>query len=112
MSRQSQPCHSMPVAASGAVTEHRFVTHAGAQAGAAANTLGISRFTVADKETMTVDTLGTSVMEAGGAINPGGLIETDANGKGVAKAAGPSVARAVQAASGDGEFIEVFLLPN
>lgn len=112
MSRQSQPCHAMSVTASGAVTEARFVTHAGAQAGAAANTLGVARFSAQDKENVTVDTLGTSIMEAGGAISAGGLIETDASGRGVAKASGPSVARARQAATLAGDMIEVFLLPN
>lgn len=112
MSRQNQPCCPLSVTASGAVTEARFVTHAGAQAGAAANTLGVARFTAADKEAVTVDHLGTAIVETGGAIAAGGAIETDANGKAVAKAAGPAVARALQAAGGAGEFIEVTLIPN
>ena len=109
---QSIPAQTLSTKATGAVAKRRFVTATGAQAGAAANTLGVSRYDVADGEEVPVDTLGTTEVEAGGAIAAGGAVETDANGKAVAQAAGPVVARALEPAAADGDIVEVFLIPN
>ena len=114
MGKQSLPLLSLPVTASGAIAASRFVTPAGAQAGAGVNTLGVSRFDALDTETLTVDVIGTAIIETGGAIAAGGLIESDAAGKAIAKAAGVAAARALpgQSAAGAGEFIEALLLAN
>jgi len=113
MSRQSQPLLPLSVTAAGAIAANRFVTPALAQAGAAANTLGVSQYAAdAAGDVIPVTALGTEVVETGGIIAAGGLIETDADGKAVAKAAGPGVARAMEASGGAGEFIEVVLIPN
>jgi hypothetical protein len=45
-------------------------------------------------------------------IAAGGEIEVGADGKGVAKAAGVTVARALDAAAADGDVIRVVLIPN
>lgn len=113
MSKQSQPILNLSTVAAGAIGEARFVGVDNAQAGAAANTLGVAGFAADGAgEVIPVTALGTAVVEAGGIIAAGGPVETDANGKAVAKAAGPTVARALQAAGADGDFIEVMLIPN
>lgn len=115
MSRQSQPLLLLTLIAIGAVAEFRFVGTDSGQAGAAANTLGVSQFAAdAAGEAFPVVALGTAVVETGGAIAAGGLIETDASGRAVAKNLGITVARALpgQSSAGAGEFIEVVLIPN
>lgn len=109
---QSAPSQTLPIRATTAIEKRRFVTAAGAQAGAAANTLGVSMYGVANDEDVPVHNLGTAEVEAGGPIAVDGAIETDANGKAVAHAAGPVVARALEAANADGDVIEVVLIPN
>lgn len=109
---QSIPAQTLSVKSTGAITKRRFVTAAGAQAGAAANTLGVSRYSVVAGEEVPVDNLGTTEVEAGGAIAAGAAIQTDANGKAILKAAGPTVARSLEAAAADGDIIEVVLIPN
>lgn len=114
MSKQSIPVLTLTVAAAGVIAAHRFVTPAGAQAGADANTLGVSRVAAAAAgEKIPVDVLGTTIVEAGAAIAAGATLETDATGRAVTWAtAGGKVGIALEAAAGAGEFIEVLLIPN
>lgn len=114
MGKQSLPLLSQPVTASGAIAASRFVTPTGAQAGVGVNSLGVSRFDAGDTETVTVDVIGTAIIETGGAVTAGGLIESDASGRAIAKTTGVAVARALpgQSAAGEGEFIEALLLAN
>ncbi|WP_310601198.1 DUF2190 family protein [Desulfobulbus sp.] len=114
MSRQSQPLLALSLTATGVINEYRFVSTTVAQAGAAANTFGVARMAAAIGDTIPVDTVGTAVVESGAAIAAGALVETDANGRAVTKAAGPAVARVLpgQAATAAGQFIEVLLIPN
>lgn len=103
---------ALSIAATATVVANRFVTVAGAQAGAAANTLGVANYGVATGEIFPVSVMGTAMVEAGAVIALGAAIETDAAGKAVTKSAGPTVGRALQAASGDGKLIQVLLIPN
>lgn len=113
MSGQFNPILALSILSAGALVAERFVTHAGAQAGAAVNTLGVARAKAdAIGEAVPVDVLGTAIVESGGAIAVGAALETDATGRAVTKAAGPTVARALRAAAGAGERIEVLLIPN
>ncbi len=113
MSKQSIPLLTLTIAASGAIAASRFVTPAGAQAGADANTLGVSRNAAADAEKFSIDVLGTAVVEAGAAIAVGATLKSDANGKAITWAvSGAKVAIALEAAGGAGEFIEAMLIPN
>jgi len=112
MSMQAISIFTLSVVAAGAITKHRFVTHGNTQAGAAANTLGVARTAAAPNEGLTVDVIGTAVVEAGAAIAAGAAIETDATGRAVTKAAGVTVGRALQAATAAGDFIEVLLIQN
>lgn len=113
MPRQAIPILSLTGNSAGVIAVHRAVTHADAQAGAAANTKGIAREAVAAAgKDFCVDVLGTAIAEAGAAVAKGVALETDANGKLVTKAAGPTVARSLEAAAADGSLFEVLLIPN
>lgn len=113
MSKQSIPLLTLTRKLTGTVAQHRFVTPAGAQAGADANTLGASRVAGVSGDSASIDALGTTVVEAGAAIADGATLKSDANGKAITWAAsGAKVAVALEAAGGAGEFIEVLLIPN
>jgi hypothetical protein len=112
MSMQSISILTLSLIAAGAIAKHRFVTHAKAQAGAAANTLGVAKHDAVLNDGLTVDVIGTAIVEAGAAIADGAEIETDASGRAITKAAGVTTARALQAAAAAGDFIEVLLIQN
>ena len=111
--KQCIPLLTLTVVAAGTIAAHRFVTAAGAQAGADANTLGVARTEAVAADKIPVDVLGTAIVESGAAIAAGATLETDASGRGITWAtSGGKVGIALEAASGAGEFIEVLLLPN
>lgn len=113
MSAQSIPLLCLTLAATGTIAAHRFVTPAGAQAGADANTLGVARVAAVSGDQIPVDVLGTAVVEAGAAISAGATLKSDASGKAVTWAtSGAKIGLALQAASGAGVLIEVLLIPN
>jgi len=112
MSQQSIPALTLSLTATGTITSRRFVTVAGAQAGAAANPLGVANFDATSGQDLAVTVLGTAVVESGGAFSAGAELETDSSGRAVAKTGGPVVARALQAATAAGEFVEALLLPS
>lgn len=114
MGAQSKSVVTLSVVAAGAIATARFVTPVGAQAGADANTLGVSRFAAsAAGERVAVDALGTAVVEAGAAVSAGATIKSDASGRAITWAtSGAKVALALEAATAAGQMIEVLLVPN
>lgn len=113
MSKQSIPLLTLTHRLTGTVAQHRFVTAAGAQAGADANTLGAARVAGVSGEDVPVDVLGTTIVEAGAAIAAGATLKSDATGRAITWAtSGAKIALALQAAGAAGEFIEVLLIPN
>ncbi len=102
---------TLTVVATAAVATNRFVTALGAYPAAAAKGLGVARTGGAVGELLPVDTLGTSVAEAGGAFAKDAALELDATGRVVVKTAGVGVARALEASAAAGAFVEVFLTP-
>ncbi|MDR3631495.1 MAG: DUF2190 family protein [Desulfocapsaceae bacterium] len=114
MSKQSRPIFSIAIAAIGAITEYSFVTPARSQAGAGVNTLGVARFAANNGDTVTVDVMGTAIVQTGGAITDGGLVETDASGRAIAHNTGIVVGRLIpgQSSTGAGQWVEVLLMPN
>jgi hypothetical protein len=112
MSQQSTPVFKLSIKASAAVAARRFVTHAGAQAGAGANAAGVSEYAAASGEMFPAVALGTAVVEAGAAFAAGAALQADADGRAITKDAGAAVARALQAAGAAGDLVEVFLIPN
>lgn len=113
MSQNFTSLLALTLVASGAVSASRFVTPLGAQAGADANTIGVSRASAASGERMPVDVEGTAVIETGGAFAAGATIKSDASGRGILWAtSGAKVAIALEASTGAGQFVEVFLIGN
>lgn len=113
MSIQSTPILTLTTTLSGTVAARRFVTPAGAQAGADAYTLGVARTAGVSGDKIPVDALGTAVVEAGAAISAGATLESDSSGRAVTWAtSGAKIAIALQAAGAAGDFIEVLLIPN
>ncbi|MEX2475060.1 DUF2190 family protein [Marinobacter sp.] len=99
------------VIAAAAVTQHRFVALTGVHATAGGNAFGISTSDAADGDQLAMDCLGSSIVEASGAIEEGDGIEVGAAGVAITADTGTVVARALQAAA-DGDLFEVFIIPN
>ncbi len=113
MGQQATAILTHSVTAAGTVSASRFVTPAGAQAGADANTLGVSRFAGVVGEKLAVDVLGTAVVEAGAAVSAGATVKSDASGRAITwVTSGAKVGLALDAAGAAGAFIEVLLIPN
>lgn len=114
MSDQSRPVLTLTVTAAGAIGAHRFVTAAGAQAGADANAIGVARTAAAAAgDRIPVDVLGTASVEAGAAITAGATVKADAQGRAIAWAtSGARLGVALEAATAAGQLIEVLLVPN
>jgi hypothetical protein len=113
MSKQAIPLLALTIVASATLVAERFCTQAGGVPAAAANVLGVVRQAAVSGDKVTVDALGTAIVEAGAAIAAGATLSTDASGRAITWAvSGAKVALALQAASGAGQFIEVLLIPN
>lgn len=114
MSDQFRSALTLPAAAAGAIAARRFVTPAGAQAGADANTLGVALAAAATAgELVPVVVLGTAAVEAGAAIAKGATVKSDAQGRAIPWASsGAKVGIALEAAGAAGEAVEVLLIPN
>lgn len=113
MSKQSISLLALTITASGGIVANRFVTPVNDQAGAGENTLGVARTDAADGELVTVDVLGTAVVEAGAQFSAGDSLKVGTGGKAIEYAdSGAKVAVALQDAAGDGSLVEVLLIPN
>lgn len=114
MSRNSYPLLSVSMPATGVIVANRFVTPAGAQAGAGVNAQGVAKTDAAIGDELGVTVLGTEVVEAGAAIAAGSLVECDATGRAILHAAGVILGRLApgESAAAAGEFVEVILFPN
>lgn len=110
---QKSSLFAMTSVASAAVAAARFVGMlTGAQCASGAKAQGVSQCPANPGEAFAVDVLGTTIVEAGGAIAAGSEIKAAADGSGRAIArggAGPLDAYAVTAASAAGQKIEVLL---
>lgn len=113
MSAQNTALLTLTVVAAGTISAGRFVTPAGAQAGADANTLGVARFDAVANDKLAVDAVGTAIVKSGAAFSVGATLKSDANGKAITWAtSGAKVAFALQAATAADQDIEVLLIPN
>lgn len=109
----SYPVVSLTVQAAATVAANRFIEADGTYPNANGPTLGVTRFAGVSGDQLTVDCVGTAIVEAGGAIAIDGAIKVDASGKAVAHdSTHTKVARALSAAAADGDFIDVLLIPN
>lgn len=115
MSNQSASLLSVPVKATAAITAHRFVVLAtGAQAGAAVAGVGVADMDAAIGDVVGVTIIGTKQIEVGAAIAAGALVESDASGRAITKAAGATLGRLApgEVASVAGDKVEVILFQN
>ncbi len=110
MPAQSIPVLSLTRTLTGTVVANRFVTIAGAATGAAAAALGVARTAGASGDEITIDVLGTTVIEAGAAIAAGVEIEADSVARGVTQSAGVVLGWSLEAAGAAGDLIEVLLI--
>lgn len=113
MSRQMISLLPLTVTATATLTAERFVTAAGAVPSADANVLGVVRQAASSGDRVTVDTLGTAIVETGAAVTAGNTLKVDSSGRVIPWAtSGAKVALALQSAGASGDFIEVLLIPN
>lgn len=107
---------TLTVVAGGAVAAERFVTQSGSYPAAGAVAFGVTRTSAAQAgDLLPVDVLGTSIVETGAAVTLDTALMADAQGRAVPLAAGGKsspAARAMGAAAGAGERIEVLLVPS
>lgn len=113
MSAQAISLLSLALTLTGTVAANRFVTPAGALAGADANTLGAARTGGVATDKVTVDIIGTAVIEAGAAVAAGATVKSDSTGRAITwVTSGAKVGLALEAATAAGQFIEVLLVQN
>lgn len=113
MGQAAIPVLTLTIAASGTIATQRFVTPAGAQAGADANVLGVTRVAAVSGDKIPVDVLGTTMVEAGAAVAVNATLKSDGSGRAITWASsGAKVALALMAAGAAGDMIEVLLIPN
>lgn len=110
---QSNEVQILSVATTNSITAETFVAHGSnpATAGAGVNSIGVA---ISDSENgyVPVATLGTAVALSGAAVAAGDALELNASGKVITRTSGAIVGRALEAASGADERIEVMLIPN
>lgn len=106
------PLLTLTVVAAAALNAARFVTAGGAVPAANANVIGVTRTSGGAGELVPVDALGTTMVEASAAIAAGAAVATTNDGRAVTHSTGAVVARALTAATGAGQLIEVLLIPN
>jgi len=100
------------VIAAVALSANRAVTGLGAIPAAGARSFGVTDFSGAVGDRVSVGVLGTVVAEAGAAFAADAALEVDALGRFITKNAGVTVARAVTAAGAAGSLAEILLIPN
>ena len=103
---------TLSTAAAGALVAERFVTAAGSYASAGGNADGVTTTKAALGELVGIDVLGTAVVTAGAAISKNAYVQVGSDGKAITRTTGATVGRALQAATADGDRIEVLLIPN
>lgn len=102
----SAPIRKATIVASGAVTQCRAVSFAGAQiTSAGAAIYGIAEATAADTAPLTIVTEGEAIAQAGGTVALGAALAATAVGKLVTASTGNEIfARALEAATSDQYF--------
>ncbi len=103
---------TLAVLTAAVITEFRAITHTGTVPASGEAALGFSTTNAISNEMVAVDVLGTTIATAGAAIAQGALVQVGTAGKVITKTTGIAVGRALQAASADGDNIEIFLIPN
>lgn len=87
MGTQNHSLFTLSILATAVIAACRFVTNAGAHSGLAGDALGVSRSAAAIGAYAPVDVYGTAVVEAGGVVVAGALVQSDATGRAITAAA-------------------------
>jgi len=103
---------TLAVIAAAALEAERAVTADGNYATAGGNAFGVTNTKGAAGERVPTDVAGTTIVTAGAAFAKNAYLQVGTNGKLIAKAAGIAVAQALQAATADGDRVEVLWIPN
>lgn len=112
MSNNATPLLTLPVKLTAVVLANTFVDLTGATATAAAYSHGVATTNGAIGEVIPVVSEGTAAVIASAAIAKGAKVEVAAAGQAATLAAGVAVGRAMEAATGAGQLIEIHLLTN
>lgn len=112
MGKQQSPLQTLPVKLTATVLQNTFVDLDGDTATAAAYALGVADMDGDSGNTIPVIVSGTAKVLSAAAIAKGAAVEVGAAGKAATLAAGIKVGRALEAAGGANEVIEVLLIPN
>lgn len=113
--KQYDKQHAVTVVATAAVVANRFIGFSGgyavgtAGAGGATDAQGVSESDAAIGEALSVVTGYSAIVEAGGAISAGAFVKPGTDGKAVAGSISDNCGRALEAAGGAGELLEVVL---
>src|SRR3569832_1196051 len=100
MSQQCIPLLTLTRTLSGTVAANRFVTAAGAQAGADAVALGVSRQGGVSGDLNSIDVLGTTIVGAGAAISYGYTLMADSCGRSITWATAGAMGGGARRAAG------------
>ncbi|RYF71554.1 MAG: DUF2190 family protein [Comamonadaceae bacterium] len=105
---------TLTVTAAAALAANRFVELDGTYPTAGGKALGVTRFDAAVGDLVSVDILGTTIAECGGAVAADAPLMVDAAGKVVTLtgSAKQAVGRALEAGAGDGAKVEILLIPS
>jgi hypothetical protein len=109
MADQNVSLLALSLKATAAISKYRFVNLAGTHAGAGLYALGVSKFKAAIGETVSYDAIGTGVVECGGTVTAGDIVQSDSVGRAVTKTTGIGLARALESGT-VGKPIEVLLM--
>lgn len=112
MAKQSTPLLSLTIKAGTTLINNRFVTATGANPSLNGNALGVVRQDAAVGDRVTVDVMGTTIVECGNNVYVGSAVSTMADGRvyssyGVGKTVGIALSNA-----NSGELTEILLVPN
>lgn len=113
--RQSLSVMTLSVISTAVVAANRFISPAGAYPAAGANAYGASEApALTSGDRLPVTAIGSVVVETGGAIAAGSLVETDNTGRALLKNTGIALGRLApgEVSTAAGQFVEVILIPN
>jgi hypothetical protein len=109
MAAANTPVLAVTVTAAATLPQARFATLAGAVPAANAGGLGVARVTATTGQRVTLDVVGTTIIEASAGIALGAAVATTNNGRAVTHSTGVIAGYALQQAVGEGDMIEVLL---
>lgn len=112
MSSSGIQCLNETIIAATNIGANRFIGFDGNYPAAGEGAFGIAHFDVNLNEPVTVTTLGSFSVYAGGTIVVGAEVEIGTAGAVVTKSVGITVGRARSESTGDGDLIEVFIIPS